>query len=152
MKKATFILMIILCSVACRTSETDFTKDIDSIVFYDFFEKEIALSDLKAEWNKRIQNDENIDAIITDTKVLVIADNQTKKEKLILLAYTSNKATKTATEVTRYKNGLKLSNLTVTCKDCSSTLKPELSNGDWVCPSDERAKKSCTKIVTLSTE
>lgn len=145
-------MMIILFCSACKTSEPDFTKDIDSIVFYDFLEKEIALSDIKAEWNKRLKNDEKIDAMITSTQVLVIADNQTKEEKLVLLAQTSNKLTKTATEVTRFKNGLKLSDLTITCKDCSTTLNPEFSNGGWVCPSDDVQSESCTKIVTLKTE
>ena len=145
-------MMIILFCAACKTSEPDFTKDIDSIVFYDFLEKEIALADIKAEWNKRLKNDEKIDAMITSTQVLVIADNQTKEEKLVLLAQTSNKLTKTATEVTRFKNGLKLSDLTITCKDCSTTLNPEFSNGGWVCPSDDAQSEACTKIVTLKTE
>jgi hypothetical protein len=152
MKNITLMLIIILTTLSCKTSKTDFTKNLESITFYDFFENKMSTADIKNQWNQRIQNDEQLNAEIQSLEIKNILDAGTKKEKLMLVAYTNKKSTKTATKLTRFRKGFKLSNLTVTCDNCSEDLNPGLSHGDWICFGGGIKNNSCTKTSILKTE
>lgn len=150
MKNLIWILLIFLSLQSCKTTKADYTKsDIHSLSLYDYNNKPITLENLTKEWNKRIQEKEDIKARIENLKIIDIVDNETNKKNLVLLGTTNKNSVKTATTLTEYKNGLKLSDLTVTCKNCKD-LNIQLNNSNWSCVSKE--SKSCTRISTLRTE
>ncbi|PCI10848.1 MAG: hypothetical protein COB73_02945 [Flavobacteriaceae bacterium] len=153
MKNLIFILIILLSALSCKSPIRDYTKsEIDSILLYDFNDKPISIESLTSQWNKRIQDNEEINAKIENLEIVSIIDNKTNKKILVLLGSTNRRSIKTATKLSKFKNGLKLSDITVTCKNCTSDLNIQLSNGNWNCVSDENENNLCTKIETLRSE
>ncbi len=151
MKNLIWILLIFLSLQSCKTAKADYTKsDINSLSLYDYNNKPISLENLTKEWNKRIQENEEINARLENLEIINIVDNETNKKTLVLLGTTNKKSVKTATTLTEYKNGLKLSDLTVTCNNCNDDLNIQLNNKNWSCIT--KVGKSCTKITTLRTE
>ena len=151
MKHLIWILLISLSLQSCKTTKADYTKsDINSLSLYDYNDQPISLENLTTEWNKRIQENEEINAWIQNLEIINIVDSETNEKTLVLLGTTNKNSVKTATTLTEYKKGLKLSDLTVTCKNCNDDLNIQLNNKNWSCVSKEN--KSCTKISTLRTE
>ena len=152
MKNLIWSLLIFLSLLSCKTAKTDYTKlELNSIQLYDFNDETISIENLTQQWNKRIQVDEKINAKIESLEIINIVDRVTNKKTLVLLGTTNRKSVKTATKLTEFKNGLKLSDITVTCKNCDSDLNIQLNNENWSCVSDDN-KNACTKIETLRGE
>lgn len=150
MKKAILIFLIFMSVISCKTLETDFTKsELNSISFYDFDNKPISLEEITKQWNKRIQKSEEINAGITNLEITNLPDQQTKEIQLILLGNTNKSYVKTATKLIKFKDGLKINEISVTCKNCDSELNIRLNSGNWSCISDENKTNSCTKIETM---
>jgi len=154
MKNLTWILLIFLSLLSCKTVKTDYTKlELNSIQLYDFNDETISIENLTKQWIKRIRVDEEINAKIESLEIINIVDKKTNKKTLVLLGTTNRKSVKTATKLTEFKNGLKLSDITVTCENCYSDLNIQLYNKNWSCMNDENGNGNpCTKIETLRTE
>ncbi len=153
MKNLICVSIIFLTVLSCNTLKTDYTKsEINSISLYNFNDKPISIENLVEEWNKRIQVSEEINATIENLEIVNIIDNQTNKKTLVLLGSTNRNSVKTASKLTEFKKGLKLSDITVTCKNCADELNIKLNDGNWGCFSNKEETNSCTKIETLRTE
>ena len=153
MKNLIWIICLSLSFLACKTTKTDYTKlDLNSIELYDINNLNISTAFITKHWNKRLQEDEDINAKIERLNIINLIDIKTNKKTLVLLGTTNQKSVKTATKLTAYKDGLKLSNITVTCTNCDSDLNLQLNNKDWSCISDDNKNNTCTKTVTLVTE
>lgn len=150
MRNQIILLLIAFTLVSCKTIKKDYHQNIDTITFYDFNENKISLESIKDQWNQRLQEKEKINAGIQKLQVVYLTDQTTKQEKLVLLATTSQKATKTASELSPFKDGLQLSNKTITCKNCGGNLNIEISNGNWICSGKDEGPLPCTKIVTIT--
>ncbi|WP_338731355.1 hypothetical protein [Mangrovimonas cancribranchiae] len=149
MKKIILILLVFITIISCKTADTDFTKsDLNSISLYDFDNKPISVEEITNQWNERIQESEEINARITKLEITNLTDLKTNKNELVLLGNTNRKSVKTATKLTRFKNGLKLNEISVTCKNCESELNIKLNSGKWSCL-NEKELNSCTKIETM---
>ncbi len=149
MKRITLLFILLSITFSCKT--VDLSKDLESIQFYDFNGSTISLHEIKQQWNKRLQDDEEINTQITKLAIRKVTDRKTEEKKFMLIGYTEDNSTKTATEVVRFKDGAKLSNRTVTCKNCNENLAPKLYDGYWVCTKKDKKYHSCTKISTLVT-
>lgn len=149
--KLLVFVIIIISALSCKSSTVDFTKTpIEQIVLYDYNNQLISVEAIKNLWQERITTDEGIDAKITDLKIAKVKDIETNKHQLVLLAHTSANSIKTASKLFNYKNGLKLDNITVTCKSCyHQTLNIQLRENDWSCISKDNA---CTKTETMTTK
>ena len=155
MKKIILILLITITAISCKTTDTDFIKsDLNSISLYDFNNKPITIAEIEKQWNERLQKNEEINARITKLEITNLTDQKTKKSELVLLGNTNRNSVKTATKLTKFKNGLKLSDIVASCKNCNSEkLNLGLNSGDWYCIDDSEAENdNCTKIVTMKTE
>ena len=153
MKNSIWMLVLFLSLISCNTAKTDYTTaELNSIQFYDFDDATISVENLTKQWNKRIQEDEKINAQIERLEVIHLVDLKSNQKTLVLLGTTNQKSVKTAATLTEYKNGLKLSSLTVTCKNCDSDLNVELNDNNWICVSATNENDACTKIVSLRTE
>ena len=155
MKKTILILLIFISVISCKTTENDYTKsDLNSISFYDFDDKPIKVEQITEQWNERIQKNEEINARITKLEITNLTDQKTNKIELILLGNTNRSSVKTATKLTKFKNGLKLSDIVASCKNCDTKkINLGLNSGDWYCIDDSEAQNdNCTKIVTMKTE
>lgn len=149
MKKIILILVVFISIISCKTTDTDFTKsDLNSISLYDFNNNLITVEEITNQWNERIQKSEEINAQITKLEITNLTDQKNNKKELILLGNTNRNSVKTATRLTKFKNGLKLNEVSVTCKNCDSELNIKLNNGNWSCLSSDEMD-SCTKIVTM---
>ena len=149
MKKAILISLVLINIISCKSTDTDFTKsDLNSVSLYDYDNKLITLEEIANQWNERIQENEEIDARITQLEITNLTDQMTNKNELILLGNTNRKSVKTATKLTKFKNGLKLNEISVTCKNCDSELNIKLNSGNWSCLSSDDID-SCTKIETM---
>ena len=149
MKKVILILLVLINIISCKSTDTDFTKsDLNSVSLYDYDNKLITLEEIANQWNERIQENEEIDARITQLEITNLIDQMTNKNELILLGNTNRKSVKTATKLTKFKNGLKLNEISVTCKNCDSELNIKLNSGNWSCLSSDDID-SCTKIETM---
>lgn len=149
MKKKILILLVFIAVVSCKTTDTDFTKsDLNSISLYDFDNKPITIEEITNQWNERIQESEEINARITKLEITNLTDLKNNKSELVLLGNTNRNSVKTATKLTKFKNGLKLNEISVTCKNCDSELNIKLNSGIWSCLSDDELN-SCTKIETM---
>lgn len=150
MKKITLILLVLSTMISCKSSDTDFTKsDLNSISFYDFDNKPITVEEITNQWNERIQKSEEISARITKLEITNLTDQKNNKGELVLLGNTNRNSVKTATKLTKFRNGLKLNEVSVTCKNCDSELNIGLNNGSWSCLSADEMD-ACTKIETMS--
>jgi hypothetical protein len=130
-------------------TDTDFTKsDLNSISLYDFDNKPITVEEITNQWNERIQKSEEINARITKLEITNLTDQNNNKSELVLLGNTNRNSVKTATKLTKFKNGLKLNEVSVTCKNCDSELNIKLNSGSWSCLSSDEMD-SCTKIETM---
>jgi len=148
MKNIILILLLLLTVISCKT--TDFTKsDLNAISLYDFDQKPITVEEITHQWNERIQKSEEINAQITNLEIRNLTDQKTNKMELVLLGNTNRNSIKTATKLTSFKNGLKLNEVSVTCKNCDSELNIELNSGGWSCLSPDKMN-ACTKIETMS--
>jgi len=149
MKKTILILLVFITIVSCKTTDTDFTKsDLKTIALYDFDNKPTTIEEITNQWNERIQESEEINARITKLEITNLTDLTNNKSELVLLGNTNRNSVKTATKLTKFKNGLKLNEISVTCKNCDSELNIKLNSGKWSCLSDEEFN-SCTKIETM---
>ena len=149
MKKTIFILLALITIVSCKTTNTDYTKsDLNSISLYDFDNKPITVEEITNQWNERIQESEEINARITKLEITNLTDQKNNKGELVLLGNTNRNSVKTATKLTKFKNGLKLNEISVTCKNCDSELNIGLNNGSWSCLSPDEMD-ACTKIETM---
>ena len=149
MKKVILILLVLINIISCKSTDTDFTKsDLNSVSLYDYDNKLITLEEIANQWNERIQENEEIDARITQLEITNLIDQITNKNELILLGNTNRESVKTATKLTKFKNGLKLNEISVTCKNCDSELNIKLNSGNWSCLSSDDID-SCTKIETM---
>jgi len=149
MKKTILILLVFITIVSCKTTDTDYTKsDLNSISLYDFDNKPITIEEITNQWNERIQKSEEINASITKLEITNLTDQKSNENELVLLGNTNRKSVKTATKLTKFKNGLKLNEVSVTCKNCDSELNIKLNSGKWSCISAEE-RDSCTKIETM---
>ena len=145
MKNTILILLIFISVISCKTEETNFTKsDLNSISFYDFDNKSITVVEITKQWNERIQKDEEINAVITNLEITNLTDQKNNESELILLGNTNSNSVQTATKLTKFKDGLKLNEISVTCNNCNISLY----NGDWTCVSVKKAD-FCEKIETL---
>ena len=153
MKNLIWILLIFLSLLSCKTAKTDYTKsELNSIQLYDFNDENISVENLTKQWNKRIQEDEKINAKIESLEIINLVDRKTNKKTLVLLGTTNRKSVKTATKLTEFKNGLKLSDITVTCKNCNSELNIQLNDKNWSCVGEDNENDACTKTETLRAE
>lgn len=155
MKKIILILLIFISVVSCKETEKDYTKsDLNSISFYDFDDTPITIEQITEQWNERIQKKEEINARITKLEITNLTDQKTNEIQLILLGYTNRSSVKTATKLTKFKNGLKVSDIVASCTNCvSKGINLGLNSGDWYCIDDiEDDKTNCKKIVTLRAE
>ena len=135
--------------ISCKTVDTDFTKsDLNSISLYDFDNMPITVEEITNQWNERIQESEEINARITKLEITNLTDQKNNKSELVLLGNTNRSSVKTATKLTKFKNGLKLNEVSVTCKNCDSELNIKLNSGNWNCLSSDEMD-SCTKIETM---
>lgn len=149
MKKIILILVVFISIISCKTTDTDFTKsDLNSISLYDFNNNLITVEEITNQWNERIQKSEEINAQITKLEITNLTDQKNNKKELILLGNTNRNSVKTATKLTKFKNGLKLNEVSVTCKNCDSELNIKLNSGNWSCLSSDEMD-SCKKIVTM---
>ena len=149
MKKVILILLVLINIISCKSTDTDFTKsDLNSVSLYDYDNKLITLEEIANQWNERIQENEEIDARITQLEITNLIDQITNKNELILLGNTNRESVKTATKLTKFKNGLKLNEISVTCKNCDSELNIKLNSGNWSCLSSDDID-SCIKIETM---
>jgi hypothetical protein len=155
MRNLILFLLISITLSSCETTKVDYTKsELNSISFYDFNEKAISIENITKEWNKRINQAEKINAQIKNLKIITIIDKETNKSSLALLGNTNRNSVKTATKLIKFKNGLKLSEIVASCKNCNSKeLNLGLNAGNWICINDiENDNDDCTKIVTMRTE
>ena len=149
MKKVILILLVFATLISCKTTDTDFTKaDLKSISLYDFDNKPITIKEITKLWNDRIQQSEEINARITKLEITNLNDQKSNNSELVLLGNTNRNSVKTATKLIKYKDGLKLNEVSVTCKNCDSELNLNLNSGNWLCLSVDKSN-SCTKIVTM---
>jgi len=155
MKNTILTLLIFISLISCKTSDIDYTKsDLNSIALYDFTNKPITAEQITKQWNERIQKNEEINARITKLEIINLTDEGTNKNELVLLGNTNRNSVMTSTKLTKFKNGLKLSDIVATCKNCNSKkINLGLNSGNWYCIDDsEDENDNCTKIVTMETE
>lgn len=150
MKQIRLTLLVFITFYACKSTGIDFTKsNPNSIALYNYENKQISIEEITRQWTERLQKDEDINVSVTKLEITKLTDLKSNKSVLVLLGHTNRITVKTATKLTKFKNGLKLSNHTVTCKNCESDLNIALENGDWSCLSKETGG-ACTKIETMN--
>lgn len=155
MKNTFLVLLIFISFISCKTNEIDYTKsDLKSISFYDYNNKQITVEQITEQWNERIQKSEEINAQITTLEITNLTDQKTNKIELILLGNTNRNSVKTATKLTKFKNGLKLSDIVASCKNCDTKkINIGLNSGHCYCIDDRESENdNCTKIVTMQAE
>ncbi len=149
MEKKILILLVFITLISCKTTDIGFAEsDLKSISLYNFDNKPITIEEITKQWNERIQESEEINAQVTKLEITNLTDLKTNESELVLLGNTNRNSVKTATKLTKFKNGLKLNEVSVTCKNCNTELNIKLNSGNWSCLSDDKLD-SCTKIETM---
>lgn len=150
MKNLRIVLVLILVVTSCETSENNYSKtDINTTEFYNYKGESISKAAIIAEWNQRLQKKEDLNVSVQTIEIKHINDEVTKDEKIVLIGHTNKAFTKTATELSAYKNGLKLNEIVLTCSSCEDdNLNIGITNGNWHCKNTGE-NSNCTKISTL---
>jgi predicted Zn-ribbon and HTH transcriptional regulator len=152
MKKTILHLLMALFILSCNDSRIDYA-DLNKITFYDFKGNEVDLDEIKKDWNETINTGDHLESLydqrISELNIRIIQDNFTNKESLIIVAQITNKNVYSGKVIKRFKNGMQLSDRTVTCKDCGTEFQGELINGTWICANNGKSIDDCTKTSSL---
>ncbi len=108
--------------ISCNDSRIDYA-DLNKITFYNFKGNEVDLDEIKKDWNETINTGDHLETLYDQR---IIQDNFTNEESLIIVAQTTNKSVYSGKVIKRFKNGMQLSDRTVTCMDCGPEFQGKL--------------------------
>lgn len=149
MKKLLVLSFITFLIISCKTKES-IPSDLTQISFYTYDDQPTTIADIKVKWRKMI-NDDNY-ALKNKLGVLEIReviDESTGDNVLALIALNNSQRIQTASILTKYKNGYKLSDRSVTCTDCGTDLQVVFKGENWVCKREDDSYTSCTRTSRL---
>jgi hypothetical protein len=148
MKNSIILIITAFLLLSCNDSTIDYAH-LNKIAFYNFEGEQVNLDEIKKDWNKAINTGDHLDSYndqkISELNITIIQDNFTNEESLVIVAQTTNKNVYSGKVIKRFKNGMQLSDRTVTCIDCGPEFQGELINGRWTCANNGESIDDCTK-------
>lgn len=145
-------LLLILVSFLFSCVENDMPEDLTAqkvkeLSLYKFHGDRIKNDELITEWNEMINDSETPDLFKAGTfniKKIKIADSDTFVYALVATNTVEN--IQTAALLTKYKDGYKISNRSVSCYGCKVQLELSSKEGYWSCNGNNT---SCVKTSRL---
>lgn len=150
MKKLLVLSFITFLIISCKTKEP-IASDLTEVSFYTYDNQPISLADIKIKWRKMINDDDDspLKNRLGKLEIREVIEESNGDNVLALLALNNSQRIQTASILTEYKNGYKLSDRSVTCADCGTDLQVVFKGENWVCKQEDHSYTSCTKTSRL---
>ncbi len=155
MKSLSLLLISILVLSSCSetTNPDDLTaQKVEDVKFYTYDGKHISKEDLTASWNEMINEPATPNLYKAGRfEIKKIKINDSDDFEYALVATNRDDRIQTAARLIAFEDGYKISNRSVSCKNCDVNMELPSSDGYWNCLSTNDGM-DCTKTSRLYTD